>query len=235
MEENENYNNYKKVTSYSTNSSASNASFGKSFLFPFISGVLGATLAIGVCFGVSDIRQKILGNDFTPSVSTDLVSTPTSNNNLVSLSNYSETGVSVAEKIQPSVVGIKVEYTVNSIFSRQSTASAEGSGVIISKDGYILTNNHIVNTSSTSSYYQLSEATKLTVYLYGDDTEYEAKIIGTDSLTDLAVIKIEKNDLTPATLGNSDSVRVGEFVMAARKPSWNAKQYHIWHCQCRRA
>ncbi len=221
MDDNENYNNYnnyKKVTSYSSDSSSSNASFVRNFFLPFISGVLGATLTIGVCFGVSDIKQKLLGNSYTAPVSTDSISTATPNNNLISLSNYSDTGVSVAEKIQPSVVGIKVEYTVNSIFSMQSTASAEGSGVIISKDGYILTNNHIVNTSSSSSYYQLSEATKLTVYLYGDDTEYEAKIVGTDSLTDLAVIKIEKNDLTPAILGDSDGVRVGEFVMAAGNP-----------------
>ena len=61
------------------------------------------------------------------------------------------------------------------------------------------------------------------VYLYNDSTEYEAKIVGTDSETDLAVIKIEKNGLTPATLGDSDSVRVGEFVMAARKSFRNAK------------
>ena len=54
--------------------------------------------------------------------------------------------------------------------------------------------------------------------MYNDETEYDAKIIGTDSVTDLAVIKIEKNGLTAATLGNSDSVKVGEFSMAVGSP-----------------
>ena len=81
----------------------------------------------------------------------------------------------------PSIVGIKVEYNVNSLismFGRQtqsSTATATGSGIIISDDGYILTNNHIVATSSSESYYEVSDATKVTVTLFNDETEYEAK------------------------------------------------------------
>lgn len=216
MDENDNENSYKRVSAYS-NYEKEQVSFGKHFLLPFLSGILGATLIIGTCFGIPVIKEKLLGSTETTVVSANSSTTGTTvNNNLVSLSNYSDTGISVAEKIQPSVVGIKVEYTVNSMFTTQSTASAKGSGVIISQDGYILTNNHIVNTSSSSSYYQLSEATKIVVYLYNDSTEYEAKIVGSDSETDLAVIKIEKSGLTAATLGNSDSLRVGEFVMAAR-------------------
>lgn len=115
----------------------------------------------------------------------------------VSLLDYSNTGVSVAEKVRPSIVGIQVEYSVNSIFSRNgSTSTASGSGIIMSEDGYILTNNHIVNSSSTSSFYEVSKANKVTVYLYNDKTPYEAKIIGTDEQTDLAVIKIEKSRFT---------------------------------------
>ena len=64
----------------------------------------------------------------------------------------------------------------------------------------------------------MSEAAKITVYLYNDSTQYEAKVIGTDEQTDLAVIKIEKADLTAATLGDSDSVKVGEFAMAIGNP-----------------
>jgi len=123
----------------------------------------------------------------------------------------------------PSVVGIKVTYAVNSIFQTNSTtAEAEGSGVIISSDGYILTNNHVVNSSSSSSssssFYSLGEALKVVVTLYGDETEYEATIIGTDAQTDLAVIKIDKTDLTAAELGDSDSVQVGEWCMAVGNP-----------------
>lgn len=145
------------------------------------------------------------------------------NLNLVSLSSISDTGVAVAQKVLPSIVGIKVEYSVSTIFSRStSTATAEGSGVIISKDGYILTNNHVISSSSSSSssssYYSVGEASKITVSLYNDDTEYEAKVIGTDSQTDLAVIKINKSDLTAAELGNSDTVQVGEWCMAIGNP-----------------
>ena len=139
------------------------------------------------------------------------------NTKLLSLAGYSDTAVSVASKVKPSIVGISVEYSVSSIFNRgSSTAKAEGSGVIISSDGYILTNNHVVNStsSSSSSYYEIEKANKVTVKLFNDDKEYEAKIVGTDSQTDLAVIKIDKTDLTAATLGDSSSVQVGEFCMA---------------------
>ena len=86
------------------------------------------------------------------------------NTDLVSLKEYSETGVGVASKILPSVVGITVEFPVNSIFSRgTSTTTGEGSGIIISEDGYILTNNHIVSSSSSSSYYTVGDASKVVV------------------------------------------------------------------------
>ncbi len=141
-----------------------------------------------------------------------------------SLSNYSDTAVYAANKILPSIVGINVEYNVNSImsmFGRQSqtsTAKASGSGIIMSEDGYILTNNHIVDTSSSESYYEVSEATKITVTLFNDETEYEAKIIGTDEQTDLAVIKIEKTGLSKAEFADSDNIKVGEFAMAVGNP-----------------
>ena len=107
------------------------------------------------------------------------------------------------------------------MFGRQtqnSTATASGSGIIISEDGYILTNNHIVSSSSSESYYEVSEATKVTVTLFNDKTEYEAKIIGKDEQTDLAVIKIEKTGLSKAEFADSDSVKVGEFAMAVGNP-----------------
>ncbi len=88
----------------------------------------------------------------------------------------------------------------------------------MSEDGYILTNNHIVNSGSTSSFYEVAKANKVTVYLYNDETPYEAKIIGTDEQTDLAVIKIEKTGLPAAEIGDSDLVKVGEFSMAIGNP-----------------
>src|SRR6266403_3158952 len=83
-----------------------------------------------------------------------------------------------------------------------------GSGVIVDKRGYILTNNHVVE-----------QATKIQVQLNGDTTRYTAKLVGVDEDTDLAVIKIDANkDLPTAKLGNSDGVQVGDWVLAIGSP-----------------
>ena len=200
--------------------------FGKSVMLPFVSGVVGCSVVIGTCFGVPSIRTKLIGNTGSSSISTSN-NTSTQSDGYVkqtSLENYSDTSVYAANKILPSIVGIKIEYTVNStsIFGRSnsSAATASGSGIIISEDGYILTNNHVVSSSSSesNSYYQISEATKVTVTLFNDETEYEAKIVGQDEQTDLAVIKIEKSGLTKAEFADSDDVKVGEFAMAVGNP-----------------
>ena len=198
----------------------SGSGFGKTVVLPFVSGIIGATLVMGVCFSVPQIKSEILGNGSTTLKDNNSnIDYNNVNLNLVSLSSISDTGVYVAQKVLPSIVGINVEYSVSSIFSRNSsTASAEGSGVIISEDGYILTNNHVIDSSSSSSYYEVGDASKITVYLYNDDTPYEAKIIGTDEQTDLAVIKIDKTGLTAAELGDSDTVQVGEWCMSIGNP-----------------
>ena len=218
----QNPNTYKTV--YQTDKKEkSKVGFGKSVLLPFFSGVVGCAIVIGTCFGVPSIRTHILDTNSNTSQS----SSNSQNSGYVSqtsLSNYSDTSVYAANKILPSIVGIKVEYSVNSLismFGRQNqsmTAEASGSGIIISEDGYILTNNHIVSTSSEESYYEVSEATKVTVTLFNDETEYEAEIIGTDEQTDLAVIKIDKTGLTKAEFADSDNIKVGEFAMAVGNP-----------------
>lgn len=166
-------------------------------------------------FGVPSIKNEIIGQSNSGINSTN----GQINTEQISLLDYSNTAVGVAQKVLPSIVGINVSYSVNSPFyGNQGTASAQGSGVIISEDGYILTNNHVVNSSSDSAFYELGKASKITVKLYNDNTEYEAKIIGTDEQTDLAVIKIDKKNLTAAELGDSDTVQVGEFCMALGNP-----------------
>ena len=211
-----------KFTNSTKTNVKGNAGFGKTVILPFVSGILGASLIVGTCFSVPAIRNKLMGQNSNSYQSNQAsINYNNINTNLVSLSSYSDTGIAVAQKVLPSVVGIKVTYSVNTIFSQNtSTATAEGSGVIISSDGYILTNNHVINSTSSSSgsYYSIGEATNLTVTLYNDSTEYKAKIIGTDSQTDLAVIKIDKTDLAAATLGDSDSVQVGEWCMAIGNP-----------------
>jgi serine protease Do len=84
-----------------------------------------------------------------------------------------------------------------------------GSGVIISTDGYIITNNHVVKDAA--------EKGKITVVL-DDKREFKAKFIGTDPLTDIAVVKVDAQDLPAMAFGNSDEVRVGEWVFAVGNP-----------------
>lgn len=191
------------------------AGFGKTVFVPFLSGIVGATLVVGACFGIPSIKQKLVGsNHYTTSTS----ASSSSENNLINIAEYSNTSIYVAEKVLPSVVGITVTYQVNSLFGGSGTSEATGSGIIISEDGYIVTNNHVISSESNSSYYQISEATGIKINLYGDSNTYDATVVGTDSYTDLAVLKIDKTGLTPATLGNSNDLKVGEFVMAIGNP-----------------
>lgn len=113
----------------------------------------------------------------------------------------------IVEKCKDSVVEITTESVTsgNSIFG-QYVSQGAGSGVIISEDGYIVTNNHVV-----------SDATSLKVTTT-DGKEYNADIVGKDSQTDLAVIKIDANNLLPATLGDSDSLQVGDPAIAIGNP-----------------
>ncbi|MGB1040935.1 MAG: Do family serine endopeptidase, partial [Flavobacteriales bacterium] len=89
---------------------------------------------------------------------------------------------------------------------RNRSRGGSGSGVIISGDGYIVTNNHVVKNTD-----------EIKVVL-NDNREYSAKIIGTDPATDMAVIKIEETKLKPIQIGNSDKVKVGEWVLAVGNP-----------------
>ena len=131
---------------------------------------------------------------------------------------FSNAFVAVAEKVTPSIVQIRVVTTVDRkndegfhfFFPFRDDIPREqqggGSGIIISTDGYILTNNHVV------------ENAKSITVTTNDREEYEAVVTGTDPLTDLAVIKIDAKDLPEAHLGNSDDVKVGQWVMAIGNP-----------------
>lgn len=225
MEENENK--FEVVSSKTLrNDFKPSNGFGKNVLSPFFSGIAGCALVIGTCFGIPSVKEKIIGEvTVNSTVETSIPSGSTTN--LISLSSYSNTAVFAANKILPSIVGIQVTYTTttNSFFGfgmpSTSEATASGSGIIISEDGYIVTNNHVVDTSSSSSsysYYSISDATSVKVKLYNSDELYDAKIIGKDSQTDLAILKIEKTGLTAAEFADSDEVTVGEFAMAVGSP-----------------
>ncbi len=144
------------------------------------------------------------------------------------LSKLSSSLSEVSSRVSPSVVNISTTMTVtaqetpfgelfNDPFFRRFfgtpfgpeqkyRTTALGSGVIVSKDGYILTNNHVVKN-----------AEKIKVILY-DKRQYDARVIGTDPKTDLAVIKIDEKNLPAIKIGNSDRLRVGDVVLAIGNP-----------------
>ncbi len=208
-----------------------NHNFKNNVIIPFFSGIIGCAVVVGTCFGVPSIKNKIVGNSVSTSSSLNSLTQNDSNAgtvDFVSLTKYSDTAVYAANKVMPSIVGIKVTYnvTTNSMFgffgggnrSSTSAATASGSGIIISEDGYILTNNHVVDSASSNTYYDISDATSVKVTLYDNDKEYDAKIVGKDSQTDLAVLKIDATDLTAAEFADSSSVKIGEFAMAVGNP-----------------
>ncbi|MCF8267814.1 MAG: Do family serine endopeptidase [Ignavibacteriales bacterium] len=169
--------------------------------------VFGAVLFSGLGWVRPALGEVKIGSETAP-----VVSVPA---DIISLNN---TFIQVAEKVTPSIVQISV---VSRAKERSNEAfkfffpfrddiprdqQSSGSGVIINKSGYILTNNHVVEN-----------ATQVEVAL-NDKRKFPATVVGTDPLTDLAVIKIDATDLTDAYLGDSDSLRVGEWVMAIGNP-----------------
>jgi serine protease Do len=156
---------------------------------------------------------------------------------VASLQNLSEAFASIAEHVKPSVVYIKSgrrpqtareapRMQVPPGFERffrdfpplqqePRFQEGSGSGFIVSKDGYILTNNHVVDGSD-----------QVTVRLL-DRREFKAKIVGTDPNTDLAVLKIDAKNLIPAPLGSSTAARVGEWVLAVGNPLGDALTFTV--------
>ncbi len=134
----------------------------------------------------NSIANKTNTNDNTSSLATPNV--------LPSIAN-------MVEVARPGVVSIVISSTQNTFFGRQDSDGA-GSGIIISEDGYILTNSHVVDLANT-----------ITVSFY-DETQSEAELIGQDPLTDLAVIKVDKSGLKPLSISPNNNLRVGDWVVA---------------------
>jgi putative serine protease PepD len=170
----------------------------------FAAGVLAAALVVGGGAGVGGAAAYDALNGSEPSSSSadtgtalktgstaDAPSDPTLDGSVEA----------VAEKVLPSVVQINVT---------GAQASGSGSGIILSEDGRILTNNHVVEVAASGG--------TLTV-LFNDGTTAEAEVLGTDALTDTAVIQAEGvSGLTPATIGSSDELEVGQGVVAVGSP-----------------
>ena len=160
---------------------------------------------VGAKFGGSG---KVVIQQVAPSSTADSASGSDSSITAASSTGSSLTTEQVADLVSPSVVVITTEQVVYSQWSwygQNQVESGAGSGVIISSDGYILTCAHVVDGAST-----------ITVTI--GDKDYTATLVGEDTTSDIAVIKIDADGLTPATVGNSDSLKVGQSVMAVGNP-----------------
>jgi Do/DeqQ family serine protease len=170
----------------------------------FIGVLFGAILVSGfglVRPGYADVK---LGAE-NPPVSLD-----------ADASSFGQAFIETAEKVTPAIVQITVvsdrgkdphgDFFFFPFKDLPKEQKGSGSGILISEDGYIITNNHVVEN-----------ANKVTVGMF-DKRRFEATVIGTDPLTDLAVIKIDAEDLPVAYLGDSDQLKVGQWVMAIGNP-----------------
>ncbi len=133
------------------------------------------------------------------------------NNTTYTVENVENPVVAVAEITGPSVVGVSVTFYEQSFWGELAEGEAEGSGVIYSEDGYIITNYHVIEQAVNSS----NSAVKVTL---ANKEEYEATIVGADETTDLALLKIEAEGLTPAKFADSDKINVGEYAIAIGNP-----------------
>jgi len=130
---------------------------------------------------------------------------PTSDAEL--LDGYSRTVVTVVERVSPSVVNIEVRHSLNGPYgTERREAHGGGSGFIFTTNGYIITNSHVVHGAS-----------RIDVTL-ADGRKFPAEVVGDDPHTDTAVIRIDVQHLTPAPLGNSQSIRPGQIVIAIGNP-----------------
>ena len=122
------------------------------------------------------------------------------------ISTYESPVIQIAERVSPTVVGISNRVNVSSFFAHQRVETGSGSGVIFDEDGYIVTNYHVIK-----------DADQLAVTL-PNGKQVSGKVIGTDQLTDLAVVKVNEKGLKAAAFGNSDKIRVGELAVAIGNP-----------------
>lgn len=133
------------------------------------------------------------------------------NNTTYTVENVENPVVAVAKIAGPSVVGVSVTYYEQSYWGELAEGEAEGSGVVYTEDGYIITNYHVIEEALNSS----NSAVKVTL---SNNEEYEAKIVGADETTDIALLKVEAKGLTPATFADSDELSVGEYAIAIGNP-----------------
>lgn len=182
-------------------------------VWPLIAAVMLLTLTILVSVGCADLAVKEAETGSITSSTVSAVTTTTSEGPIAGSSGVSP-AIAVAEAVGPSVVNVGVTGSVPGVFGTQ-TYSGEGSGVIFSSDGMIVTNNHVVSQENGGREFLAEE---ITVTLETGE-KLPASVVGTDPITDLAVLKVEKTGLPAATfIEDFSKVRIGQYAIAIGSP-----------------
>lgn len=176
---------------------------------PASKGFVAAMLIVSIlCSAALGFGGGYLANNMNKTSSGSI------NINKVEASNTSNSGKSTAnttsdivKKTADSVVEIATEGVKTGVFAQQYVVKGAGSGVIISEDGYIITNHHVIEGANS-----------VTVTLRDGNTSYTAAVIGSDSDNDIALLKVDAKGLTPATFGDSSKLAVGDYVVAIGNP-----------------
>ena len=176
---------------------------------PASKGFVAAMLIVSIlCSAALGFGGGYLANNMNKTSSGSI------NINKVEASNTSSSGQSTAnttsdivKKTADSVVEIATEGVKTGSFAQQYVVKGAGSGVIISEDGYIITNHHVIEGANS-----------VTVTLRDGNTSYTAAVIGSDSDNDIALLKVDAKGLTPATFGDSSKLAVGDYVVAIGNP-----------------
>lgn len=180
-----------------------------------IAALIGSVMGIGSFITINTFLKPQDDNEITSSLPSTENTNPGGSVD-INVQNVDATVVeAVAQKVTPSVVGIRTTISVNNFFGGTSESSGEGSGVIYTSDGYIITNYHVIAEAVEYS----GNSPEISVFLAnGDDKGYKATVVGYNISHDLAVIKIDAKGLTPIELADSSKLKVGQFVVAIGNP-----------------
>ncbi len=182
-----------------------------------LSVIVSAGTSLGIAF--SSIDSDSSSNESPSSSASDTVSDNSSGSTTVSTvisieGNVESVVEAVYDKAADSVVGIRTKASVEGFFGGSTESTGEGSGVIYTQDGYIITNYHVISDVVSNQ-----SASSVEVFLNSDpETAIDAKVIGYNVSADLAVIKIEKTGLPAIELAKSDEVKVGQYAIAIGCP-----------------
>lgn len=172
-----------------------------SFVMGLIGVVLGLIIGGVIVWNVADAMFSAETSGTAQTVSSD-----GSTNVTITADEDVTLAEAVSDKCLPSVVSVTTYYTSSdSLFGQSTDSEGLGSGVILTSDGYILTNYHVIE-----------DATEISITI--DEEEYTATVVGSDPSSDLAVLKIDATNLAPIEIGSSSDLEVGEWVMSIGSP-----------------